>query len=171
MVKVSIIMEDFYTYNRAYLIRFRKFDDSKTTYLNNYVLPNLAMRLDADIADYIAIEEDENGKDVLILFLEDTKTKEFINFCNEEDIIEYHEDITKKLLLRDNLDDVIQKMIWSEEFENKFIQFFKKNTTVDTVLQKILINGEDSLTDFEFQVLKDSVHENRVQNYKSKKQS
>lgn len=161
-------MEDFYKYNRAYLIRFRKFDDGKTTYLNNYVLPNLAKLLDAEVHDCIAIEEDENQKDVLILFLEDAKIIEFINFCDEENIIEYHKDISYRLLIHDNLEEVILKMMCSDEFKNVFKKFKSKNHTINSLLDKIFQNSEESLEQFEIDILKNEVAKNKTYNLHNK---
>jgi hypothetical protein len=155
-------MEDYHKYNRAYFIRFITIESD--TYLKNYILPNFVTILDEAAFDCIAIEEDKNGQDCMILFLEDIKINEFIYFCDDENLIDSHQDITIKLLLDDNLDEVIKEMILSEEFEDKFNKFFEKNVTMDTVLDKILINGEGSLTEFEFNLLENEVMKLRKKN-------
>lgn len=146
-------MEDYYKYNRAYYIRFTKIDSD--TYFRNYISPNFAKILDEAIDTAIAIEENGNGNDCMIMFLEDIKIDEFICFCEEENLIEKHEDITRNLLIHNNLEDVILKMLHSNEFEEQFTQFFKKNVTLDSILDKIQINGEDSLSEFELNFLQD----------------
>lgn len=160
-------MEDFYTYNRAYHLKFKKLNesDSKSSrYLNNYLLPNMSKILDVEVVNYIAVEEDDSGIDHMILFLDEVKIQEFIEFCEDENIIEQHGDITNQLLIHDSLDEVIQKMLRSEEFEEKFNRFFEKNVTMDSILDKISLNGEDSLSEYEFNFLQIEVAKNRSEN-------
>lgn len=158
--------EDIYTYNRAYYLRFRKLDslEAQSRYFKNYLVPNITKIVECDFDNYVAIEEDEHGKDHMILFLNDNKIREFIDFCNEENIIEQHRDITSELLTHDNLDEVVIKMIHSDEFKDRFDRFFERNTTMDSILDKISINGEDSLSEFEVEFLKDEVARNRTNN-------
>jgi len=155
-------MEDFYKYNRAYYIKFKQVESD--TYLNNYVFPIFGKLLEESGKDAIVVEEDENGQDCMIVFLEDSKLNDFISFCKEEDIIELHTDITDRLLTHDNLEEVIKKMLRSDEFENQFKRFFEKNVTLDSILDKILLNGEDSLSSFEIDYLQKEVVRNRTNN-------
>jgi len=135
-------MEDFYKYNRAYYIKFKQVESD--TYLNNYVFPIFGKLLEESGKDAIVVEEDENGQDCMIVFLEDSKLNDFISFCKEEDIIELHTDITDRLLTHDNLEEVIKNMLRSDEFANQFKRFNEKNVTRDSILDKIQINNEDS---------------------------
>jgi hypothetical protein len=144
--------EDIYKYNRAYYIRFRNIQNER--YLTNYLFPNFAKILDVDVIDAIAIEEDQNGLDNMVVFLEDIKIEEFVDFCNDEDIIEQHYDISIDLMRGDEIAPVVQKMMNSDEFKEKFDRFFTKNLNVDLVLDKIMLYGKDSLTELDKQVLK-----------------
>ena len=155
-------MEDFYKFNRAYYIQFRHVESE--SYLNNYVFPNFGKLLEESGKDAIVVEEDENGQDCMIIFLEDAKLNDFISFCEDEDIIEVHYDITYRLLTHDNLKEVIHKMLRSDEFEQQFQRFYKKNVTIDSILDKIQLNGEDSLSPFEFDFLQKEVIRNRTNN-------
>lgn len=155
-------MEEFYQFNRAYYIQFRQVESE--SYLQNYIFPNFGKLLDKDFDECIAIEEDENGNDCMIIFLEDAKINDLISFCEAEDIIDYHGDITYRLLTHDNLEEVIQKMLSSDEFEKQFQQFFEKNVTIDSILDKIQLNGENSLSPFEFDYLQKEVIRNRTNN-------
>lgn len=159
-----MIMEDFYQYNRAYYIKFKSLESESDTYFTNYLFPNFGRILEESGKDAIVIEEDENGQDTMIVFLEDIKLSEFVSFCKEEDIIDQHEDITYRLLTHDNLEEVILKMLRSDEFGKQFQQFFEKNVTMDSILDKISKNGEDSLTEYENNFLKDEVARNRTYN-------
>lgn len=155
-------MEEFYKFNRAYFIRFKQIESD--TYLHNYIFPNFGKLLEESGKDAIVVEEDENGQDCMIIFLEDAKLNDFISFCVDEDIIEAHQDITYRLLTHDHLEEVIQKMLRSDEFENQFQQFFEKNVTIDSILDKIQLNGEDALSQYEFKFLQKEVIRNRTNN-------
>jgi hypothetical protein len=144
-------MDDIFSFNRAYLIRFKKLDDS--SYLDNYIFPNLAHLL-SESGKNIAVEEGENGHDVMVLFIDDNKLQPVIEFCSEEEIIFEHYDITESLLRSENLPEVVLEMVSSDEFEEVFNQFFIKNSSVDTVLDKISKKGKESLTAIDKQILK-----------------
>jgi hypothetical protein len=147
--------EDIYKYNRAYYIRFRNIQNER--YLSNYLFPNFAKILDSDVLDAIAIEEDQNGCDNMVVFLEDIKIEEFVEFCNDEDVIEQHYDISIDMLRGDEIAPVVQKMKCSEEFKEKFDRFFTKNLNVDLVLDKIILYGKESLTELDKEVLKNEI--------------
>lgn len=155
-------MEDFYKYNRAFFLRFRTVGSE--TYLKNYVFPSIVSLLDESGMDAICVEEDENGQDCMILFLEEIKINGFLNFCNDENIIEYHADISHRLLIHDNLEEVILKMIRSDEFYQIFKKYKSKNHTTDTLLEKISLNSEESLEPFEIEILQNLVAKNRTNN-------
>lgn len=148
-------MEDFYKFNRAYYIRFK--DIESDTYLSNYVLPNFARILEKSGMDAIVVEEDANGFDNMVLFLEDCKISEFILFCDDEDIIQDHYDISNELLRGDQLIPVIKKMIDSDEFSSKFNRFIEKNLTIDMVLDKISRNGKEDLTEIDKKILTNGI--------------
>lgn len=155
-------MEDFYKYNRAYYIKFKQVESD--TYLNNYIFPNFAKILEESGMDAICVEEDENGQDCMLLFLEDIKIEEFIRFCTEEDIFEYHEDISYRLLTHDNLEKVILKMIYSDEYGDMIRNYKSKNHSIDSLLDKISCHSEESLEPFEIEILQREVGKNRTNN-------
>jgi hypothetical protein len=148
-------MEDCYKFNRAYYIRFKVIESD--TYLSNYIFPNFARILEESGMDAIVVEEDVNGFDNVVLFLEDCKINEFILFCDDEHIIQDHYDISNELLSGDNLKPVIKKMMDSDEFSSKFNCFIEKNLTVDMVLDKISQFGKEGLTEIDKKILTNAI--------------
>lgn len=148
-------MDDILNHNIAYFIRFNYLKSS--TYINNYVLPNLALILPKDAHEHIAIEEDDSGNDCLVMFVSVSIVDELILFCEEEKIVQQHFDITHQLLLGDSIPSVVSQMINSEEFKTVFDRFFSKNMTIDLVLEKISRSGEQSLTEIDKKILKNGI--------------
>lgn len=148
-------MDDILNYNIAYFIRFSSIESS--TYINNYVFPNLALILPKDAHKYIAIEEDESGNDCMVMFVSESIVDDLIMFCEEEKIVQQHFDITNKLLVGDSIPSVVSQMIISEEFKEVFDRFFLKNMTIDLVLEKISRSGEHSITEIDKKILNNGI--------------
>jgi len=151
-------MENFYKYSSAYFVRFRKFEESETPFLQKYIYPNFRKILDKSVTDCICVDEDSDGKDCMVFFIEPIKINKFIEFCSYEELIEEKRDITIELLKIEKIDDVVDKMIKSDEYKDKFNIFFQKNLTVDIVLEKITLYGEKQLTELDERVLKTSLY-------------
>lgn len=148
------MIEDFFKYNRAYYVRFKNLDSEKyDAYLKKYLFPNFNQILDEDFENSVAIEEDENGNDNMVIFLDDIKIKQFIDFCNNECIVEEHYDIGTALLQGDEQMIVIKNMIEGDEFGHLFYRFMKQNLTIEIVLDKISKYGAESLTELDKKVL------------------
>jgi len=140
-------------YNKAYLIRFKRIEN--LGYLKTKIFPQFNSILNEDDFKHLAIAEDKNGRDVMVLFVEQTKAKAFINICSiKKLIIEYPRDITNDLIYNNIKEKVILKMMEkSSEFKPAFDTFFRKHLTVDIVLEKISKSGMDSLTEIEREIL------------------
>ena len=102
----------------------------------------------------ICVREDSNGQDSMVIYLNDLKIMEFINFCNEKNIIDVQKDITNELLLNINLDEVVKMMIVSDEYEHIFNSFFEENLTIDKVLDKINLHGIKHLKSYDKKILR-----------------
>ncbi len=144
-------MDDILKYTVAYLIRFKTMDSD--TYLKNYVFPYLVLTLDFDDDGHLAVEEDKNGEDVIVLFLEPDKIDQLIQFCEAEDIILEHRDVSDDILYDEVKVEVLRLMIQSEEFGAVFQTFLERNLTIDIILDKLSRLGEDSLTELDKKIL------------------
>jgi len=138
--------------SRAFYIRFKNI--TSKTYMNNYVFPNFSNILDMSRIERICVREDSKGQDSMVIYLNDLKIMEFINFCNEKNIIDVQKDITNELLLNINLDEVVKMMIVSDEYEHIFNSFFEENLTIDTVLDKINLHGLKHLKSYDKKILR-----------------
>ena len=139
-------------YINAYLIRFKRIEN--IGFLKTKIFPQFNSILSEDDFKHLAIEEDEHGRDVMVLFVEQKKAQAFIQICNiKELIIARPRDITEALLYNNIKEKVVLKMMASEEFKPVFDTFFRKHLTVDIILEKISKSGIDSLSDIEKEIL------------------
>ena len=145
-------MKEIFIYNRAFFLRFKKIERSDS-YVEKYLLPSMSLVLDQSMIDAIAVEEDEQGCDCMVLFLDDLKIMGFMEFCQEESLILEYFDISTELLKNEEIPSVVTKMIKSDEFSSLFDSFFKKNLTIDIILDKIGAQGAESLTIIEKEIL------------------
>lgn len=148
--------DDALTYNHAYFIRFSRIKEAQNMrHLNNYIFPNFHEIL-KESGKIVAIDEDENGQDTLVLFISQSKIESLIQFCEEEGLIDSHYDISIDIL-RNDVPEIVQKMMSSDEFSFHFDKFIQKNLTVDLVLDKIMIHGRECLTEFDKKILIDGI--------------
>lgn len=144
-------MTEIYTYNVAYLARFNS--DGHETYLNNYFLPTLEHLLGAKAEGNVAIEVDEDDTEVVVFFIHDFQLKGLIELLGSENLVVNHRDITDELLMNQEMEPIVHKMIQSDEFSSKFSDFIEHNLTIDIVLDKINRLGLDSLTEADKKIL------------------
>lgn len=104
------------------MIKFRRIDD--LNYLKSIVFPQFKKILDDDDDKYIAVEEDNNKEDVIVMFIEQYKVKKIIDICKTEDIIVEHRDLTQELIENTVTEEIILRMIKSDEYSHLFKRFF-----------------------------------------------
>lgn len=155
-------MEEFYKFNKAYYIKFKRVESE--TNLEDFVFPEFVNILGQSGNQLIAIEEDSNNQDCAVLFLPEEKVKKFVDYCQSQDLIESYEDISYDLLIHQELDSVILDMMVSDEFQEMFVQYKTKCHTIDTLLEKVKLNSEESLEPFEIELLQKEVTINRTNN-------
>ena len=147
-------MTEIYTYNTAYLARFNS--DGHETYLNNYFLPTLEHLLGSKAEGNVAIEVDDDLTEVVIFFIHDYQVQGLIELLKSERLVINHRDITDELLMSQEMEPIVHKMIQSDEFSSKFSDFIENNLTIDTVLDKINRLGFKSLTEADKELLNSS---------------
>lgn len=139
-------------YINAFLIRFKRIEN--LGFLKEKIFPKFHSILDEEDFKHLAIEEEKNGRDVMVLFVEESKAQAFINICNiKELLVSKPRDITNDLIYNNIQEEVVLKMMNSEEFKPVFNSFFRKHLTVDIILDKISEHGEESLTEIEREIL------------------
>lgn len=139
--------------NSVTMVEFVKVTtDEQEKRIENIVVP--AMRNIFEEADekFIAVEEID-GRDVMFLFVEQSKVDAFINLLNENNLLEASRDVMDELLMGDFEDARLVKMMQSDEFKSMFDSFLLKNLDSDKVLDKINLKGIDKLTDVDKTIL------------------
>lgn len=105
------------------MIRFKKIDD--LNYLESIVFPQFRKVLDENDDKHIALEEDCDRQDVLLMFFEPEKIKKIIDVCQSEDIIIGHRDLTEELMANNVTEKIIIEMIKSDEYSHLFQRFLE----------------------------------------------
>ena len=98
----------------------------------------------------IAFCENEESHDILYTFLNDFKNEELSKLFEKHKVLIHFSDITKDVLKKINLN----KSLSSGEFKPLFDEFISENLTIDFILDKINEVGIESLTDFDYKILK-----------------
>lgn len=98
----------------------------------------------------IAFCENEESHDILYTFLNDFKNEELSKLFEKHKVLIHFSDITKDVLKQINLN----KGLSSGEFKPLFDEFISENLTIDFILDKINEVGIESLTDFDYKILK-----------------
>jgi len=98
----------------------------------------------------IAFCENEESHDILYTFLNEIKNKKLSILFEQYEVLVHFSDITEDVLKQINLN----KGLSSGEFKPLFDEFISENLTIDFILDKINEVGIESLTEFDYKVLK-----------------
>ena len=98
----------------------------------------------------IAFCENEESHDILYTFLNDFKNDELSKLFEKHKVLIHFSDITKDVLKQIN----VNNGLLSGEFKPLFDEFISENLTIDFILDKINEVGIESLTDFDYRILK-----------------
>lgn len=98
----------------------------------------------------IAFCENEESHDILYTFLNDFKNDELSKLFEKHKVLIHFSDITKDVLKQINVNNGLS----SGEFKPLFDEFISENLTIDFILDKINGVGIESLTDFDYRILK-----------------
>jgi hypothetical protein len=97
----------------------------------------------------IAYSENENGKDMVYVFLDLNKHKEIYNLFKKYDVLLSYKNLTSSFLLQKNLNPIFN----GGHFKNILFDFLESNLDKDTILDKINEMGIDSLNEIDYKIL------------------
>jgi len=103
---------------------------------------------DSDLQN-IAYCENNNGKDMLYVFLDIEKHKEIYNLFKKYDVLLSYKNLTSSFLYQKDLNPIFS----GGEFKNVLINFLESNLDKDMILDKINEMGIDSLNEVDYKIL------------------
>lgn len=97
----------------------------------------------------IAYCENNDGKDMLYVFLDIEKHKEIYNLFKKYDVLLSYKNLTSSFLYQKDLNPIFN----GGEFKNVLINFLESNLDKDMILDKINDMGIDSLNEVDYKIL------------------
>ena len=140
-------MKDLMKNNSVTMVEFKKVTTTEQeSVIENIVVPAMRNIFNESDEKFIAVEEID-GRDIMFLFVEQSKVDAFINLLNENNLLDASRDVMEEILMGDFEDVKLEKMMQSDEFKSIFDAFLLKNLDSNMVLDKLGIKGMDKLTD------------------------
>jgi hypothetical protein len=104
---------------------------------------------DKDLGN-IAYSENENGNDLIYVFLDLNKHKEIYDLFKKYDVLLSYKNLTSEFLFQKDLNPIFR----GGHFKNILFNFLNNNLDKDSILDKINEMGIGSLNEIDYKILK-----------------